>query len=52
MKTSQKQCYECPSVTVFEVRQEGVICASDSVQNSNSIKNWVDGGTTEGEIYM
>jgi hypothetical protein len=29
MELSHKVLYEAPSTTVFEVRQEGVICASD-----------------------
>ena len=53
MKTSQKQFYECPYATVYEVRQEGVICASGQVQGRNSINNWQDGGTTTKEdFYM
>ncbi len=28
MEQTIKQFYEAPSTTVFEVRQEGVICAS------------------------
>lgn len=28
MELSHKKLYEAPSTTVFEVRQEGVICAS------------------------
>ena len=28
MNTDNKELYEAPSMLVFEVRQEGVICAS------------------------
>lgn len=28
METKHKELYEAPSTMVFEVRQEGVICAS------------------------
>ena len=29
METKQKELYEAPSTMMFEVKQEGVICASD-----------------------
>lgn len=29
MNTNDKELYEAPSMLVFEVRQEGVICTSD-----------------------
>lgn len=29
MTTTHKDTYEAPSITVFEVKSEGVICASD-----------------------
>lgn len=32
MKRTDKQYYEAPSAQVFEVRQEGVICASGDPQ--------------------
>lgn len=51
MKTSQKRFYECPLATVYELRQEGVICASD-VKSGNSINNWGDGGTIEDQLFM
>ncbi len=39
MEQPIKQFYEAPSTTVFEVRQEGVLCASggtESFGNGNS----------------
>lgn len=51
METKEKVLYEAPSMTVFEVKQEGVICASD-VKGGNSINNWGDGGTSNDEVYM
>lgn len=33
METKHKELYEAPSTMVFEVRQEGVICASG--ENTN-----------------
>ena len=29
MNTNDKELYEAPSMLIFEVRQEGVICTSD-----------------------
>ena len=47
----KKHFYEAPSTMVFEVKQEGVICASD-VKSGNSINDWGNGGTTNDEVYM
>ena len=47
----KKHFYETPSTMVFEVKQEGVICASD-VKSGNSINDWGNGGTTNDEVYM
>lgn len=51
MITVRKQYYDAPSTQVFEVEQEGIICASD-VQSGNSIDDWGNGGTTNDEVYM
>lgn len=51
MEAKQKELYEAPSTMVFEVKQEGVICASD-VKSGNSINGWENGGTTNDEVYM
>ena len=51
MDAKQKELYEAPSTMVFEVKQEGVICASD-VKSGNSIDDWENGGTTNDEVYM
>lgn len=51
METKLKELYEAPSTMVFEVKQKGVICASD-VKSGNSINDWENGGTTNDEIYM
>lgn len=34
METKHKELYEAPSTMVFEVRQEGVICASVATFNA------------------
>ena len=47
----QKQYYDAPSTQVFEVKHEGIICASD-VKSGNSINDWGNGGTTNDEVYM
>ena len=51
MIMAQKQYYEAPSIQVFEVKHEGIICASD-VQSGNSINDWGNGGTTNDEVYI
>ena len=54
MKEQDKQdkfFYEAPVVTVFEVRQEGIICSSQ-VNGTNSVDNWGNGGTTNDDTYM
>ena len=51
METKQKVLYEAPSMMVFEVRHEGIICASE-VKGGNSINNWGTGSTTDDDIYM
>ena len=51
METKHNEFYEMPSAKVFEVKQEGVICASD-VKSGNSINDWGNGGTTNDEVYM
>ena len=51
MGTRHKELYEAPSAQVFEVRQEGVLCASD-VKGGNSINEWGNGGTTNDDVYM
>ena len=47
----QKHYYEAPSTQVFEVKHEGIICASE-VNGGNSINGWGNGGTTNDEVYM
>ena len=51
MEAKQKEDYDAPSTQVFEVKHEGIICASD-VQSGNSINDWGNGGTTNDEVYM
>lgn len=51
MKIKKKELYLSPEVHIFEVKQEGVICASE-VRGGNSINNWENGDTTEDVIYM
>lgn len=51
MDTKSKKLYDAPSTVVIEVKQEGVICASE-VRGGNSINNWENGDTTEDVIYM
>ena len=51
MGTRHKALYEAPSTQVFEVRQKGVLCASD-VKGRNSINEWGNGGTTNDDVYM
>ena len=51
MEKKNKKVYLAPSVQVVEVKQEGVICASE-VRGGNSINNWENGDTTEDVIYM
>ena len=46
-----KLIYEAPTSSVFEVKVEDVVCQSP-LQNGNSINDWVDGGTTNDEIFM
>ena len=46
-----KELYEAPTTSVFEVKIEGVVCQSP-LQGGNSINDWVDGGTTNDEIFM
>lgn len=36
MEQADKQVYEAPSTMVFEVKQEGVICASSGSAGSNN----------------
>lgn len=52
MEQMEKQVYEAPSTMMFEVKQEGVICASDPITGGNSINDWENGGATDDEIYM
>ena len=47
----KKQCYEAPLTMVFEVKHEGIICASE-INGGNSINNWDDGDTTNDDVYM
>lgn len=51
METKHKELYDAPSTHVFEVKHEGVICASE-VRGGNSINDWGNGGTTNDEVYM
>lgn len=52
MEQTDKHFYEAPSIMMFEVKQEGVICFSDPITGGNSINGWEDGGTTDDEVYM
>lgn len=45
------QVYEAPSTEVLEVAQGGAVCASE-VKGRSSINNWVDGGSTDDELYL
>ena len=41
METNVKELYEAPSITIVEVKQEGVICASlDPNYNPWDNQNW------------
>lgn len=51
MYKKKKQCYEVPLTMAFEVKHEGIICASE-INGGNSINNWDDGGTTDDDLYM
>ena len=51
MEIKKKELYLSPEVHIFEVKSEGVICASE-VRGGNSINNWENGDTTEDVIYM
>ena len=51
MKTKRKEFYEAPSVVVIEVKQGGVMCASE-IKGRNSINDWENGGTTNDEVYF
>ena len=51
MADKEKMFYEAPSTEVFELRHEGVICASE-VRGGNSINGWGNGGSTNEEIYL
>ena len=51
MERTEKQLYEAPSTVVFEVKQQGVICASE-VKGGNSISDWGNGGTINDQVYM
>lgn len=42
METKQKVLYEAPSTCVFEVRQEGVICASGGTEQFGSGNSYDD----------
>lgn len=39
MEKKEKQFYEAPSTTVFEVRHEGIICASDVETSGDPLYN-------------
>lgn len=47
----KKQTYETPVVETWEVKLEGIICAS-KVKSGNSINSWGDGATTNDDFYM
>ncbi len=43
MKTENKELYDAPTLTVVELKQKGVICASpDPNYNPWEDKNWED----------
>ena len=42
METKQKELYEAPSTMVFEVKQEGVICASGGTEQFGNGNNYDD----------
>ena len=51
MAARHKGFYEAPSTMIFEVKQGGVICASD-VKSGNSINGWGNDGTINDDVYM
>ena len=51
MQEEGKTNYEAPTITVVEVKIEGVVCNSP-VNGGNSIDGWGNGGTTNDDIYM
>ena len=38
-----KELYDAPSTMIFEVKQEGVICASNPAPTGASIDDYLDG---------
>lgn len=42
METKLKELYEAPSTKVFEVKQEGVICASGGTEQFGNGNNYDD----------
>ena len=53
MEAKKKEFYEAPSANVIEVRQEGAICISaPRYEGESSVNAWIDGGTTDDDIYM
>ena len=42
MEAKQKELYEAPSMMVFEVKQEGVICASGGTEQFGNGNNYDD----------
>ncbi|MBO7417023.1 MAG: hypothetical protein J6U22_10670 [Bacteroidaceae bacterium] len=51
MKNKHKLQYHSPLTEVFEIKYEGIICASN-VKSRNSINDWGNGGTTNDQLYF
>ena len=49
MEDYSKLVYEVPSTTVFEVRQEGVICTSGTRNGYGSANTDIDPGELDGD---
>ena len=50
-RMKEKTMYCSPQTLVLELKNEGVICASE-INGGNSINNWNDGGTTNDELFL
>ncbi len=51
MRQERNTSYEAPTITVVEVKTEGVVCQSP-VSGGNSIDDWGNGGTIHEDIFM
>lgn len=48
MKT-EKELYEAPSMEIFEIVNEGIICASDKTLSGTSGNDFLDSGFVGGD---